>query len=93
MPCLRRALHERFVVSDNPEQATRDAALREVMLGELTDLIAGASSLLTFDRSARLPVDNNRLAITRAAPRTARAVGHPAAGSGCLRRVDNPCSR
>jgi Transposase DDE domain len=36
---------ERFVICFNPEQAERDAALRQVMVDKLTELIAGSDQL------------------------------------------------
>ena len=42
---VRIADDERFVICHNPEDADRDAALREVMLGKLTALIDGTDTL------------------------------------------------
>ena len=48
---VKIATDERFVICFNPEQAERDAALREVMLGKLTALIDGTDTLATTKRS------------------------------------------
>ncbi|NKQ55651.1 IS1634 family transposase [Amycolatopsis sp. K13G38] len=50
---VRIADDERFVLCFNPEQAERDAALREVMTGKLAALIA-ASDRLTAEKRAEL---------------------------------------
>jgi Transposase DDE domain len=42
---------ERFIVCFNPEQADRDAALREVMIGKLETLIAGSDALSATKRA------------------------------------------
>jgi IS4 transposase len=42
---------ERFVICFNPEQAERDAALREVMVGKLTAMITGTDSLSATKRA------------------------------------------
>jgi Transposase DDE domain len=42
---------ERFIVCSNPEAATRDAALREVMIGKLEALIAGSDALSATKRA------------------------------------------
>ena len=42
---VRIADDERFVICYNPEQAERDRALREVMTGKLTTMIAGTDTL------------------------------------------------
>lgn len=42
---------ERFVICFNPEQAERDAALREIMVGKLTALIASTDQLATAKRA------------------------------------------
>jgi Transposase DDE domain len=42
---------ERFIVCFNPEQASRDAALREVMIGKLEALIGGSDALSTTTRA------------------------------------------
>ena len=48
---VRIADDERFVICFNPEQAERDAALREVMLGKLTALIEGTDALTVTKRA------------------------------------------
>jgi hypothetical protein len=48
---VRIADDERFVICFNPEQAERDAALREVMLGKLAALIAGSDALTPTKRA------------------------------------------
>ncbi len=48
---VRIAEGERFVVCFNPEQAERDAALREVMTGKLTALIADSDQLSVTQRA------------------------------------------
>jgi hypothetical protein len=48
---VRIADDERFVICFNPEQAERDAALREVMTGKLTTLIAGTDTLTVTKRA------------------------------------------
>jgi transposase len=50
---VKIAPDERFVICYNPEQAERDAALREVMTGKLTALIA-ESDRLTVTKRAEL---------------------------------------
>ena len=50
---VKIAADERFVICFNPEQAERDAALREVMVGKLTALIA-ESDRLTVTKRAEL---------------------------------------
>jgi hypothetical protein len=42
---------ERFIVCFNPDQALRDAALREVMIGKLEALIAGSDALSATKRA------------------------------------------
>jgi hypothetical protein len=42
---------ERFIVCFNPDQADRDAALREVMIGKLEALIAGSDALSATRRA------------------------------------------
>jgi transposase len=42
---------ERFVICYNPEQAERDAALREIMTGKLTALITGTDTLKVTKRA------------------------------------------
>ena len=49
---VRIAEDERFVICFNPEQAERDAALREIMVGKLTALIADTDRL-TVDEAGR----------------------------------------
>jgi hypothetical protein len=48
---VKIAEDERFTVCFNPEQATRDAALREVMIGKLEALIAGSDALSATKRA------------------------------------------
>jgi hypothetical protein len=48
---VRIAEDERFVICFNPEQADRDAALREVMLGKLAALIADTDRLTPTKRA------------------------------------------
>ena len=48
---VRIAEDERFVICFNPEQAERDAALREIMVGKLTALIAGTDRLTATKRA------------------------------------------
>jgi hypothetical protein len=48
---VRIAEDERFVICYNPEQAERDAALREVMTGKLTRMIAGTDTLTATKRA------------------------------------------
>jgi IS4 transposase len=48
---VRIADDERFVICFNPEQAERDQALREVMLGKLTALISGTDTLSATKRA------------------------------------------
>ncbi|HEY6422075.1 MAG TPA: transposase [Pseudonocardiaceae bacterium] len=48
---VRVAEGERFVVCYNPDQADRDARLREIMTGKLTTLIAGTDSLSATKRA------------------------------------------
>ena len=48
---VRIADDERFVICYNPDQADRDAALREVMLGKLTALIADTDALPATKRA------------------------------------------
>jgi transposase len=48
---VKIAADERFVICYNPEQAERDAALREVMIGKLTTLIADADQLSLTKRA------------------------------------------
>jgi hypothetical protein len=48
---VKIAEDERFVICYNPEQAERDAALREVMVGKLTALIAGTDALTVTKRA------------------------------------------
>ena len=50
---VKIAADERFVICFNPEQAERDAALRKVMVGKLTALIA-ESDRLTVTKRAEL---------------------------------------
>ena len=48
---VRIAEDERFVVCVNPEAADRDAALRQVMIGKLEELIAGSDKLTERQRA------------------------------------------
>ena len=48
---VRIAEDERFVICFNPEQADRDAALREIMVGKLTTLIDGTDRLTVTKRA------------------------------------------
>jgi Transposase DDE domain len=48
---VRIADDERFVICFNPEQADRDAALREIMVGKLTTLIADSDRLTVTKRA------------------------------------------
>ncbi|MGD9525170.1 MAG: IS1634 family transposase [Pseudonocardia sp.] len=48
---VKIATDERFVICYNPEQADRDQALREVMTGKLTALIAGTDALSVTKRA------------------------------------------
>ena len=48
---VRIAEDERFVICFNPEQADRDAALREIMVGKLTTLIVGTDRLTVVKRA------------------------------------------
>ena len=48
---VRIAEDERFVICYNPEQAERDAALREIMVGKLTTLIADTDRLTPTKRA------------------------------------------
>ncbi len=48
---VRIAEDERFVICFNPEQADRDAALREIMIGKLTTLIADTDRLTLTKRA------------------------------------------
>ena len=48
---VKIAEDERFVICYNPEQAERDAALREVMIGKLTALITGTDQLSVTKRA------------------------------------------
>ncbi len=48
---VKIAEDERFIVCFNPDQATRDAALREVMIGKLEALIAGSGALSATKRA------------------------------------------
>jgi transposase len=48
---VKIAEDERFVICYNPEQADRDAALREVMVGKLTTMIAGTDTLSVTKRA------------------------------------------
>jgi hypothetical protein len=48
---VKIAEDERFVVCFNPEAAERDAALRQVMLGKLDELIAGSDQLTERKRA------------------------------------------
>jgi transposase len=48
---VKIAEDERFVICYNPEQAERDAALREVMVGKLTALITGTDTLSVTKRA------------------------------------------
>jgi transposase len=48
---VRIAEGERFVICYNPEQAERDTALREVMLGKLTAMITGTDTLSATKRA------------------------------------------
>jgi hypothetical protein len=48
---VKIAADERFVICFNPEQAERDAALREVMTGKLTALIADTDRLSVTKRA------------------------------------------
>jgi Transposase DDE domain len=48
---VRIADDERFVICFNPEQADRDAALREIMVGKLTAMITGTDTLTVTKRA------------------------------------------
>jgi hypothetical protein len=48
---VKIAEDERFVICYNPEQAERDTALREVMLGKLTTMITGTDQLSVTKRA------------------------------------------
>ncbi|MDQ1651691.1 MAG: hypothetical protein QOI35_891 [Cryptosporangiaceae bacterium] len=48
---VKIAEDERFVICYNPEQAERDTALREVMIGKLTALITGTDQLTVTKRA------------------------------------------
>lgn len=48
---VKIAQDERFVICYNPEQAERDAALREVMIGKLTIMTAGTDQLSVTKRA------------------------------------------
>jgi DDE family transposase len=48
---VKIATDERFVICFNPDQADRDAALREVMVGKLTALIADTDALPATKRA------------------------------------------
>ena len=48
---VKIAADERFVICFNPEQADRDAALREVMTGKLTTMIADTDRLTVTKRA------------------------------------------
>ena len=48
---VKIAIDERFVICFNPDQADRDAALREVMVGKLTALIADTDALPATKRA------------------------------------------
>ena len=48
---VRIAEDERFVICYNPEQAERDQALREIMVGKLTALIADTDALTATKRA------------------------------------------
>jgi hypothetical protein len=48
---VRIADDERFVICFNPEQAERDAALREIMVGKLTTMITGTDTLTVTKRA------------------------------------------
>jgi transposase len=48
---VKIAEDERFVICYNPEQAERDTALREVMIGKLTALITGTDQLSVTKRA------------------------------------------
>jgi hypothetical protein len=48
---VRIVADERFVICFNPEQAERDAALREVMLDKLTAMITGTDTLSVTKRA------------------------------------------
>ena len=48
---VRIADDERFVICYNPEQAERDAALRDVMVGKLTAMITGTDTLTATMRA------------------------------------------
>src|SRR5207248_1734870 len=48
---VKIATDERFVICYNPEQAERDLALREVMVGKLTTMIAGTDTLSVTKRA------------------------------------------
>ena len=60
----RSPTDERFVICFNPEQAERDAALREVMVGKLTALIADTDRLTRDEagRAARADLHHARAA-------------------------------
>ena len=48
---VRIAEHERFVICYNPEQADRDAAVRQRLLAQLTETIAGTDKLPATKRA------------------------------------------
>ena len=48
---VRIADHERFVVCSNPEQADRDAAVRERLLAQLSEMLAGSDKLSATKRA------------------------------------------
>jgi hypothetical protein len=48
---VKIAADERFIVCFNPDQAIRDAALREVMIGKLEALITGSDALTAGKRA------------------------------------------
>ena len=75
---VRIADDERFVICYNPEQAERDAALREIMVGKLTALIADTDRL-TADEAGRA---------ARADLHHARPQPVPARHPGGLLRID-----
>jgi hypothetical protein len=51
---VRIAEDERFIICYNPEQADRDRALREVMTGKLTALIADTDRLTPTKRAEQV---------------------------------------
>ena len=70
-------MRDRFVICRNPDQAERDAAVRDQLLAQLGTMIAGSDSVGGRARRARLP--GPRQAGPRPLP--ARDQGRPAARS------------